>query len=254
MLNLKGKRGIVIGIANEKSIAWGCAKVIRKAGAELAITYLNDKAKSYVEPLAKSIDAKIFMPLDLLKAGDTEAFFDEVKRQWGNIDFLIHSLAYCPIDDLHGRVVDVSIDGFTHAMQVSCYSLIKFSKYAEGLMPKGGSILTMTYYGSEKIVTNYNIMGPVKAALESTVRYLALDLGVKDIRVNAISPGPILTRAASGIGNFDKLLGTAYEKAPIKDGVSIDDVGNMAAFLVSDMSTKITGSTMFVDCGSNTAA
>lgn len=254
MLKLYGKRGLVIGIANNKSIAWGCAKVMHAAGAEIGMTYLNEKAKPHVEPLAKEINAEIFMPLDLTKEGESEAFFEAVIDKWGSIDFLVHSLAYCPMEDLHARVVDVSSKGFCQAMEVSCYSLIKFSKCVEDMMPHGGSILTLTYLGGQKVVHNYNIMGPVKAALESTVQYLASDLGDKEIRVNAISPGPIFTRAASGIARFDDLVNNAYSKAPLKEGVSIDDVGNLAAFLSSDMGKKITGSVIFVDCGSNIIA
>ena len=246
---LEGKKGLIVGIANDQSIAWGCARAFRALGAELAITYLNDKAKRFVEPLAKEAQAPIFMPLDVMTAGQTEAVFDQIKKQWGEMDFLIHSIAFSPKDALHGRVVDVSLEGFTATMEVSCWSFLRMAHLAEPLMKKGGSMFAMTYYGSERVVKNYNVMGVAKAALEASVRYLAAELGPKGIRVHAISPGPLATRAASGIPEFDELLEKAKEKAPARSLVSIDDVGVATAFLAHDAAKLITGQTLYVDGG-----
>src|SRR4026208_7375 len=222
---LKGKKALVTGIANDQSIAWGCAKAFRIFGADLAITYLNDKAKPYVEPLAKEVEASIFMPLNLQVEGQLEAVFDAIKGKWGKLDICLHSIAFAPKDDLQGRVVDCSKDGFLLAMELSCWSFIGMAKLAEPLMKDGGTLFTMTYYGSQMVVENYNIMGPVKAALEAATRYMAAELGPQGIRVHAISPGPLKTRAASGLSDFDKLLKKAQAKAPSRSLVSIDDVG-----------------------------
>ncbi len=246
---LKGKRGIIVGIANDQSIAWGCAKAFRALGAELAVTYLNDKAKKFVEPLAHELDATIVMPLNVSADGQMEALFQRVKSEWGQLDFLVHSIAFSPKEALGGRVVDVPRDGFLTTMDVSCWSFIRMAKLAEPLMKKGGTIFTMTYYGSQMVVKNYNIMGVAKAALECAVRYMAAELGPKGIRVHAISPGPLATRAASGIPEFDALLDKAKAKAPTRSLVSIDDVGAATAFLAHDAARLITGETLYIDGG-----
>ena len=248
-VTLKGKRGLVTGIANDQSIAWGCAKAFRALGAELAVTYLNDKAKPHVEPLAREVDARLLMPLDLRVEGQLEAVFDAMRERWGTIDFLLHSLAFAPMADLHGRVVDCSKAGFLQAMEISCWSFIRMAHLAEPLMPKGGTLFTMTYYGSQLVVENYNLMGPVKAALESATRYLAAELGPKGIRVHAISPGPLKTRAASGIAEFDALIEKAQAKAPARSLVSVEDVGAATAFLALDAAKLMTGETLYVDGG-----
>src|SRR5215470_1795713 len=193
---LEGKRGLIVGIANDQSIAWGCAKAFRALGADLAVTYLNDKAKKYVEPLARELEAPIFMPLDVNAPGQMEAVFERIEKEWGRLDSLVHSIAFSPKDTLQGRVVDAPRDGFLTTIDVSCWSFIRMAHLAEPLMPNGGTIFTMTYYGSQMVVENYNIMGVAKAALEAAVRYIAAELGPKGIRVHAISPGPLSTRAA----------------------------------------------------------
>jgi enoyl-[acyl-carrier protein] reductase I len=246
---LEGKRGLIVGIANENSIAWGCARAFRAFGAELAVTYLNEKAKKHVEPLARELDAPILMPLDVRVPGQVEAVFENISQKWGALDFLVHSIAFSPKDALHGRVVDVSQEGFLATMDVSCWSFIRMAHLAEPLMRKGGTLFTMTYYGSQMVVENYNIMGVAKAALESAVRYIAAELGPKGIRVHAISPGPLATRAASGIPEFDALLDKAKAKAPARSLVSIDDVGAATAFLAHDAARLITGQTLYIDGG-----
>ena len=246
---LEGKRGLIVGIANENSIAWGCAKAFHAFGAELAVTYLNDKARKYVEPLAQALEAQIVMPLDVRAEGQLEAVFERIAEQWGSLDFVVHSIAFSPKDALQGRVADVSRDGFLTTMEVSCWTFIRMAHLAEPLMRKGGTLFTMTYYGSQMVVKNYNIMGVAKAALESAVRYLAAELGPKGIRVHAISPGPLATRAASGIPEFDTLLDKAKAKAPARSLVSVDDVGVATAFLAHDAARLITGETLYVDGG-----
>ena len=246
---LAGKRGLITGIANDQSIAWGCAKAFRALGAEVAVTYLNDKAKKYVEPLARELEAPIVMPLDVRVAGQMEAVFERIAKEWKQIDFVIHSIAYSPKEALGGRVVDVERDGFLSTMEVSCWSFIRMAHLAEPLMKKGGTLFTMTYYGSQMVVKNYNIMGVAKAALECSVRYLAAELGPKGIRVHAISPGPLATRAASGIPEFDALLEKAKAKAPARSLVSIDDVGAATAFLAHDAAKLLTGETLYIDGG-----
>ena len=246
---LEGKRGLVVGIANENSIAWGCAKAFRAFGAEVAVTYLNDKARKHVEPLARELEAPIVMPLDARVPGQMEAVFARIGEQWGTLDFVVHSIAFSPKEALQGRVVDVARDGFLTTMEVSCWTFIRMAHLAEPLMRNGGTLFTMTYYGSQMVVENYNIMGVAKAALESAVRYLAAELGPKDIRVHAVSPGPLATRAASGIPEFDALLDKAKTKAPARRLVSIDDVGAATAFLAHDAARLITGETLYIDGG-----
>lgn len=248
---LTGKKGLVVGIANDASIAWGCAKAFHDHGAELAVTYLNDKAKDYVQPLAESLQAPICMKLDVTQPQEQEALFAVIADKWGKLDFLLHSIAFAPKMDLQGRVVDSSSEGFTQAMDISCHSLMRLAKAAEPLMKESGSILTMSYYGAEKVVTHYNLMGPVKAALEASVRYLSAELGSQRIRVNALSTGPVKTRAASGLTHFDTLMEEAASKAPLHQLVTLAQIGEVAAFLVSNNAKQITGQTIYVDAGYN---
>jgi enoyl-[acyl-carrier protein] reductase I len=249
LLDLAGKRGLVVGIANANSIAYGCAKAFHAAGAKLALTYLNAKAEPYVRPLAEKLASPIILPCDVREPGQLDAVFERVRQQWGRLDFLLHSIAYAPKEDLHARVVDCSQAGFLVAMDVSCHSFIRMVKLAEPLMKDGGCLLTVTFYGAERVVEHYNLMGPVKAALESAVRYMAAELGPKGIRVHAISPGPLKTRAASGIEALDELLERAARRVPTHDLVTIDDVGAVAACLVSDAARAMTGNTAHVDGG-----
>lgn len=248
-LSLEGKKGLIVGIANENSIAYGCAKALKAAGAELAITYLNEKSRKFVEPLAEALDARLFLPMNVEAEGEMEAVFQAAEECWGEIDFVIHSIAWSPLDELHGRVVDSSSEGFCRAMDISCHSLVRMAKLAEPMMKNGGSIITMSYYGSEKVVDHYNMMGPIKAALESTVRYLSAELGEKNIRVNSVSPGPMMTRAASGIDHFDELVHSAESHSPLHRLGTPEEVGNMAAFLISPLSSAVTGGVHYVDAG-----
>ena len=246
---LEGKKGLIVGIANDHSIAWGCAKAFRALGSQLAVTYVNEKAKTYVEPLARELEAAILMPLDVRVPGQMEAVFERITKDWGELDFVVHSIAFSPKEALQGRVVDVERDGFLTTMDVSCWSFIRMAHLAEPLMKNGGTLFTMTYYGSQMVVKNYNIMGVAKAALEAAVRYMAAELGPKGIRVHAISPGPLQTRAASGIPEFDALLDKAKAKAPARSLVNIDDVGVATAILAHDAAKLITGDTVFIDGG-----
>ena len=246
---LKGMKALVVGVANEHSIAYGCAAAFHQLGAELGLTYLNEKSRSYVEPLARNLDARLLMPLDVSTPGEMEAVFERIAKDWGSLDFVVHSIAFSPKEALQGRVVDVPRDGFLTTMDVSCWTFIRMAHLAEPLMSKGGTLFTMTYYGSQMVVKNYNVMGVAKAALESAVRYLAAELGPKGIRMHAISPGPLATRAASGIPEFDELLDKAKAKAPARSLVSIDDVGAATAFLAHDAARLITGETLYIDGG-----
>ncbi|QWT45335.1 enoyl-ACP reductase FabI [Azospira inquinata] len=249
MFNLNGKKGLVVGVANNHSIAYGCAKAFNICGAELAITYLNDKAEPHVRPLAELLAAPLILPLDVEQEGQLEAVFEAIKEKWGHLDFLVHSIAFAPKEDLHGRVVDCSREGFMRAMDISCHSFLRMAKLAEPLMVNGGTLLTMSYLGADEVVENYGMMGPVKAALQASTRYLASELGPNGIRVHAISPGPLATRAASGIAHFDNLMREAEERAPLHRLVSIDDVGALAAYLCSDVAKTLTGGTIFIDGG-----
>lgn len=246
---LKGRRGLVVGIANENSIAYGCAAKLRAFGADLAVTWLNDKAERFVRPLAEGLGAEIAMPLDVDQPGQMEAVFERIGAQWGRLDFVIHSIAFAPRDDLHGRVVDCSAEGFGQAMRVSAWSFLRMAKLAEPLMTEGGALVTMSYYGADKVVDHYNLMGPVKAALEACVRYTAAELGPKGIRAYAVSPGPLRTRAASGIAQFDELIDMAVSRAPAGRLVDIAEVGRVVAFLVSGAASGMTGDTIYVDGG-----
>ena len=248
---LKGQKALVLGIANEFSIAYGCAKAFRMLGAEIAVTYLNEKARPHVEPLAKELDAPIFMEMDVQKPGQLEAVFEEIGRKWGKLDIALHSIAFAPYQDLQGGLLNCSAEGFSLAMDVSCHSFVRMARLAVPLMTDGGTIFAMSYYGANKVVPNYNVMGPVKAALEASVRYLAYELGPKGIRAHAISPGPIKTRAAGGLKDFDIMLNEAVAQSPVHDLVDIDDVGMATAYLATPFARRLTGSTFYVDAGLN---
>lgn len=247
--SLIGKRGLVIGIANEASVAAGCARAFAAAGAEVAATFLNDSAEPHVRAVTEPLGCELLLPCDVRIPGQLESVFEKITAQWGSLDFLLHAIAFAPAEDLHGRVVDSSAAGFALAMDVSCHSFLRMARLAEPLMTKGGCLLAVTFYGSERVVEHYNLMGPVKAALESAVRYTAAELGAKGIRAHAISPGPIRTRAASGIDRFDELLTAAAAATPDHQLVDVDDVGALAAFLVSDGARRITGTVIPVDSG-----
>lgn len=249
ILDLAGKKGLIIGIANEHSIAYGCARIFRQAGADLTITYLNEKAEPYVRPLAKDLSASVIMRCDVQVEGQMEAVFKAISDNWGKLDFLLHSIAFASKSDLQGRVTDCSQEGFLEAMDISCHSFIRMAKLAEPLMKDGGSLLTVSYMASEVVVEHYGLMGPIKAALESVARYLAAELGEKNIRVNVLSPGAIQTRAASGIAHFDEMLQSESTKSPMRRDIDLDDIGNMAAFLVSDLAKNITGGVHMIDAG-----
>jgi enoyl-[acyl-carrier protein] reductase I len=249
IVNLSGKRGLIVGIANKDSIAYGIAQKVKAAGATLAVTHLNAKAESYVKPLADEVGAEIFMPCDILVDGQLEAVFARITEQWGTLDFVVHSIAYAPLADLHGRVVDCSLEGFSHAMNVSCHSFARMAKLAEPLMKDGGTLVNLSYYGAEKVIPNYNLMGPVKAALECMTRYIAYELAEKRIRAVSISPGPIRTRAAGGIKDFEQLVTMAANKVPHYAEMGQEDIGDLAAFLVSDAARFLNGYTYYVDNG-----
>lgn len=248
-LDLTGRKGLVVGIANEHSLAWAAARQFSEAGADLAVTYLNDKARPYMQPLAEAVKAPIFLPCNVSEPGELEAVFEHIAKTWGRLDFLLHAIGSVRKEDLHGRLTDCSADGFAEAMVISCHSFIRMAKLAEPLMEKGGSLMTLSYYGAEKVVEHYNVMGPVKAALESSVRYLAHELGGKAIRVNAISAGAVRTRAASGIEHFEELIEETVRKAPLRRIVESDEVGRAALLLASDYSSAITGEILHVDAG-----
>jgi enoyl-[acyl-carrier protein] reductase I len=251
---LKGSKAFVVGIANEHSIAYGCAKAFRELGADLALTYFNDKAKVYVEPLAKALEAPLLMPLDLSQPGMLEAAFERITQTWGRLDILVHSAAFAPKEDLQGGLLNCSSQGFAKAMDISCHSFIRMAKLAVPLMKDGGTMFAMTYHGASKVIPNYNVMGPVKAALECACRYLAFELGEKKIRVHAISPGPLKTRASSGLKDFDQLLADAAERAPLGELVDIMDVGFTCAYLATPYARRVTGGTIYVDGGANIRA
>ena len=251
---LKNKKALVVGIANEHSIAYGCAKAFREVGAELAITYLNEKAKPHVEPLANELEAAMFLPMDVSKPGELEAVFAQIEQKWGELDILVHSIAFAPKDDLQGGLLNCSSAGFSIAMDISCHSFIRMARLASPLMKDGGTMFAMSYHGAQKVVVNYNVMGPVKAALEAVCRYLAYELGNRKIRVHAISPGPLKTRAASGLKDFDRMLNDAVERSPVGELVDIMDVGFTCAFLATPFGRRMTGQTIYVDGGINIMA
>jgi enoyl-[acyl-carrier protein] reductase I len=246
---LAGKKALIVGVANEHSIAWGCARAMHELGAQIALTYLNDKALKWVEPLARQIDAPLLLPLDVEQPGQMEAVFERIAADWGRLDVAVHSIAWAPKDDLQGGLLACSAAGFARAMDVSCHSFVRLARGAAPLMSEGGTLFAMSYYGAEKVVDNYNVMGPVKAALEACCRYLAFELGPQKIRVHAISPGPLKTRAASGLKDFDLLLAEAAQKAPVGELVDIMDVGFACAYLATPYARRITGGTVHVDGG-----
>ncbi len=251
---LKGRKALVVGVANEHSIATGCARAFHELGAEIGLTYLNEKARRFVEPVAAQVEASLLMPLDVSVPGELEAVFESVRRDWGRLDILVHSIAWAPKDDLQGGLLHCSGEGFGKAMDVSCHSFVRMAKLAAPLMTEGGTLFAMSYHGAQKVVTNYNVMGPVKAALEAACRYLAYELGPKGIRVHAISPGPLKTRAASGLKDFELLLNEAAQRAPLGDLVDIMDVGFTCAYLATPYARRVTGGTVYVDGGVNIMA
>ncbi|MCM2130296.1 enoyl-ACP reductase FabI [Larsenimonas rhizosphaerae] len=248
-LSLEGKRGLIIGIANDRSIAWGCARACHQLGAELAITYLDDHALPHVAPLADQVGCELLMPLNVRDEHQMETLFETLTDRWGRLDFVLHSIAYAPAEDLKGRLVDCSREGFNDAMTVSCHSFLALCRLAEPLMTEGGTLFTMTYHGSQKVVEGYHVMGPVKAALEAATRYMAAELGPKGIRVHALSPGPMKTRAASGLSRFDDLLQKAQERSPSSSLPDVDDVGMTMAYLATDAARMLTGDALYVDGG-----
>jgi enoyl-[acyl-carrier protein] reductase I len=251
---LQGRKALIVGVANEYSIAFGCAKAFRELGADLAITYLNEKARPHVEPLARELQASLFLPLDVAVPGQLEAVFDAIRHQWGELDILVHSIAFAPKEDLQGGLLDCSAEGFAKAMDVSCHSFVRMARLAAPLMKSGGTMFAMSYHGASKVVPTYSVMGPVKAALEACCRYLAYELGDQRIRVHAISPGPLKTRAASGLKDFDLLLTEAAQRAPIGELVDIMDVGFTCAYLATPYARRLSGETLYVDGGVNIMA
>ncbi|AKJ29322.1 enoyl-ACP reductase FabI [Caldimonas brevitalea] len=246
---LEGAKVLVCGIANDQSIAYGCAKAFRELGAELAITYANPKSKAYVEPLADALGASLLLPLDVTRSDELDAVFEQINRTWGRLDVLLHSIAWAPKSDLQGGLLESSAEGFAKAMDVSCHSFVRMARRAAPLMVDGGTMFTMSFHGANKVVEHYNLMGPVKAALEASARYLAHELGPQGIRVHAISPGPLKTRAASGLTDFDELLESASHRAPLRELVDIFDVGYTCAFLATQYARRLSGETLYVDSG-----
>ncbi|KTD43623.1 enoyl-ACP reductase FabI [Legionella parisiensis] len=246
---LSGKKALVVGIANDSSIAFGCARALHMAGADIAITYLNDKAKPFVDKVAIGLKPSIYCQCDVTQEHDLDNLFVQIEKQWGHIDIVVHSIAFAPKEDLQKPVYQSTKEGFLMAMDISCHSFIRMAQLAAPLMKKGGSLFAMSFYGAEKVVKHYNIMGPVKAALEASVRYMAVELGPQHIRVIALSPGPLKTRAASGLEKFDDLIQHAKEKSPLQSLVDIDDVGAMVVFLASKYGKNITGDTIYIDSG-----
>ncbi len=251
---LQGQKALIVGVANDSSIAYGCAKAFRALGADVAITYQSDKARPHVEPLAQALGAGIIAPLDVTQPEQMDALFEQIRTQWGRLDLLVHSIAFAPKADLQGGLLNSSAEGFAKAMDISCHSFLRLARQAVPLMTQGGCLFAMSYHGADKVVPNYNLMGPVKAALESACRYLAYELGPQRIRVHAISPGPIQTRAASGLKEFDVLLAHAVSESPLGELVDIMDVGMSCAYLASPFARHQTGSTIYIDGGINIMA
>lgn len=248
--DLQGKKGLVLGLANANSIAWGCARQAHAMGAQLVTSCLNDKARSFVEPLTQPLGIDL-QTCNIEDPEELEKFIHHALDQLGHFDFVIHSIAWAPLQDLHGRVVDSTSSGFARAMDVSCHSFAALAKWCAPHMPKGGSMVTMSYLGADEAVPHYGLMGPVKAALESLVRYMALELGPQNIRVHAVSPGPIPTRAASGIEAFDELMQHNIRKAPLGRLVNLEEIANLSTFLCTDAASGMTGQTIYVDAGSH---
>ena len=253
MIDLKGKRGLVVGVANEASIAAGCARAFRAAGAELALTFLNEKARPWVEPVAQEVGAPLFLPCDVREPGQLEAVFDRITAEW-RLDFLLHAIAFAPREDLHTSVVNASAEGFATAMDISCHSFLRMARLARPLMQAGGSLITVSFYGADRVVENYNLMGPVKAALEASVRYAAADLAGEGIRAFSLSTGPVKTRAASGIDRFDALMDKIRARTPAGKLVSIEEIGTLAAFLATEAASPMSGSVVYADNGFHTTA
>lgn len=251
---MDGKRGLILGVANELSIAWGVAQQLRAAGAELAFTYLNDSLEKRVRPLAESLDAKLILPCDVARDEDIEALFAELEKAWGKIDFVVHAVAFANREDLKHGFSQTSREGFRLALDISAYSMVAVTRCAAPLMNPGGSIVTMTYLGAARVIPDYNVMGVAKAALEASVRYLAAELGGRGIRVNAISAGPIKTLAASGIANFREKLRVGEERSPLRRSITQDEVGKATLYLLSDLSSGVTGEIHYVDGGFNVTA
>ena len=254
MIDLKGKRGLVVGVANEASIAAGCARAFRAAGAELALTFLNEKARPWVEPVAQEVGAPLFLPCDVREPGQLEAVFDRITAEWGRLDFLLHAIAFAPREYLHTSVVNASAEGFATAMDISCHSFLRMARLARPLMQAGGSLITVSFYGADRVVENYNLMGPVKAALEASVRYAAADLAGEGIRAFSLSTGPVKTRAASGIDRFDALMDKSRARTPAGKLVSIEEIGTLAAFLATEAASPMSGSVVYADNGFHTTA
>jgi len=246
---MAGKRGLIMGVANNRSIAWGISQACARHGVSLAFTYQGDALKKRVEPLAASVDSPLVLPCDVTDAASINQVFDEIEKSWGTLDFVVHAIAFSDRDQLTGRYVDTTEDNFSRTLNISCYSFTAIAQRAEKLMADGGSLLTLTYYGAEKVMPHYNVMGVAKAALEASVRYLAADLGKQGIRVNAVSAGPIKTLAASGIGDFRYILKWNEYNSPLRRTIGTDEVGNVALYLLSDLSRGVTGEIHHVDCG-----
>lgn len=250
---LQGRKGLILGLANEHSIAYGCAQLARQQGAEIVATCVNERAYEFVEPLANSMDIPLLV-CDVEKEDDLQQAVESAATRLGKIDFVVHSIAWAPLEDLHAQVVDSSPEGFARAMSVSCHSFARLGKLCAPYMAKGGSLVTMSYLGSEAVIPHYGLMGPVKAALESLVRYMAAELGPQGIRVHAVSPGPIPTRAASGIEEFGQLMANAQQKSPLNRLVTLEEIAALCGFLCSDLSSAMTGQTIFVDAGFHVVA
>jgi enoyl-[acyl-carrier protein] reductase I len=246
---MAGKRGLIMGVANNRSIAWGIAQAVARHGAELAFTYQGEALKKRVDPLASEVGCKLVLPCDVSDPASIDQVFSELKQSWGGLDFVVHAIAFSDRDQLSGLYINTTADNFTKTLLISSYSFTAVAQRAEKLMPNGGSLLTLTYYGAEKWVPHYNVMGVAKSALEASVRYLAADLGRKNIRVNAVSAGPIKTLAASGVGDFRYLLKWSEYNSPLRRNVTVDEVGDAALFLLSDLARAVTGENLHVDCG-----
>lgn len=248
---MTGKKGLIMGVANDHSIAWGIARTLHAQGAELAFTYQGDAFGKRVRPLAESIGANIVLPCDVSSEEDVDRLFADLEKQWGKIDFLVHAIAYSDKNELKGDYVDTSLENFLTSMHISCYSFTSIARRAKNLMTDGGSMITLTYLGSERVMPNYNVMGVAKAALEASVRYLAVDLGPKKIRVNSISPGPMRTLAGAVIGNARHTFKYTQQASPLPRSVDLEDIGNAALYFLSDLSAAVTGQNHYVDCGFN---
>jgi len=248
---MSGKKGLVMGVANDRSIAWAIAKAAHDQGAELAFTFQGEALQKRVKPLAESVGSSIVLPCDVTDMASVDAVFDGIAKAWGKLDFVVHAIAYSDKEELKGGYIDTTLDNFLKTMNISCYSFTAVAQRARALMPDGGSLITLTYFGAERVMPHYNVMGVAKAALEASVRYLAEDLGKQRIRVNSLSAGPMKTLAASGIGDFRYILKWNEYNSPLRRNVTMDDVGGAGLYLISDLSSGVTGETHHVDCGYN---